>query len=198
MTKKEGENIMHNKNPRMQKFERVTAPVLAAVAILLVPLIVSFNRPSEKAEASFALSSSADSFDIEASSTDSEPQLSKIEEFESTSAAASELKSLGKFSLTAYCPCVKCCGEWSKEHPSRIGTDYIQKTASGTIPKAGRTIGVDPDIIPYGTVVIINDHEYVAEDCGGGVNGNSIDIFFDDHNEALEFGRQTAEVFIKN
>ena len=109
-----------------------------------------------------------------------------------------ELESLGEFTLTAYCPCVKCCGEWSAEHPSRVGTDYIQKTASGTIPTAGRTIGVDPTVIPFGTVVVINGHEYVAEDRGGAINGNKIDIFFEDHDEALEFGRQTAEVFIKN
>lgn len=107
-------------------------------------------------------------------------------------------ESLGEFILTAYCPCVKCCGEWSAQHPSRIGTDYIQKTASGTIPTARRTIGVDPDVIPFGTTVIISGHEYVAEDRGGAVKGNKIDIFFDDHDEALEFGRQTAEVFITN
>lgn len=109
-----------------------------------------------------------------------------------------EPENLGEFVLTAYCPCVKCCGEWSAEHPSRIGTDYVQKTASGTIPTAGRTIGVDPSVIPFGTTVIIRGHEYVAEDRGGAIKGNKIDIFFDDHNEALEFGRQTAEVFIIN
>lgn len=108
-----------------------------------------------------------------------------------------EYESLGEFSLTAYCPCVKCCGEWSAEHPSRIGTDYIQKTASGTIPTQGRTIGVDPSVIPFGTVVVINGHEYIAEDRGSAVKGNTIDIYFESHDEALEFGRQTAEVFIK-
>lgn len=114
------------------------------------------------------------------------------------SAPEPEIESLGEFVLTAYCPCVKCCGEWSAEHPSRVGTDYIQKTASGTIPTAGRTIGVDPSVIPFGTTVIIFGHEYVAEDRGGAIKGNRIDIFFDDHDEALEFGRQTAEVFIIN
>lgn len=108
-----------------------------------------------------------------------------------------EYESLGEFTLTAYCPCVKCCGEWSAEHPSRIGTDYIQKTASGTIPTAGRTIGVDTSVIPFGTIVVINEHEYVAEDRGGAINGNKVDIYFESHEEALEFGRQMAEIFIK-
>lgn len=109
-----------------------------------------------------------------------------------------ELESLGEFDLTAYCPCVKCCGEWSAEHPSRIGTGYVQRTASGTIPAAGRTIGVDTSVIPFGTTVIINGHEYVAEDRGGALKGNKIDIFFACHDKALEFGQQTAEVFIRN
>lgn len=108
-----------------------------------------------------------------------------------------ELESLGEFVITAYCPCVICCGEWSAEYPSRVGTDYIQKTASGTIPTAERTISVDPSVIKFGAVVIVNGHEYVAEDCGGAIKGNKIDIFFDNHEEALEFGRQTAEIFIK-
>lgn len=108
-----------------------------------------------------------------------------------------EYESLGEFTLTAYCPCVQCCGEWSAEHPSRVGTDYIQKTFSGTIPEQGRTLSVDPEVIPFGTTVVINGHEYIAEDSGGAIKGNRADVYFDSHDAALEFGRQTAEVFIK-
>jgi len=93
--------------------------------------------------------------------------------------------SLGEFQLTAYCACEKCCGAYSDGY-----------TAVGTLATAGRTIAVDPNVIPYGTKVIINGHEYVAEDCGGGIKSNRIDIFFDSHQEALNFGVQKAEVFI--
>jgi 3D (Asp-Asp-Asp) domain-containing protein len=62
---------------------------------------------------------------------------------------------------------------------------------------SGRTIGVDESVIPFGTTVIIFGNEYVAEDRGEAVKGNQIDIYFDDHQEALEFGRKTAEVFVK-
>lgn len=107
--------------------------------------------------------------------------------------------SLGEYILTAYCPCVKCCEIWSAEHPSRKGTNYIQKTASGTIPKAGRTIGADPKTIPYGTVILINGNEYTVEDTGSAARGKKlIDIFHATHQEALVFGRQKAEIFIKN
>lgn len=87
---------------------------------------------------------------------------------------------------TAYCPCKQCCGK----------TDGI--TATGTIATAGRTIAVDPDVIPYGTEIIINGNTYVAEDCGGAVKGNDVDIFFDTHEEALNFGRQNLTAYVLN
>lgn len=95
------------------------------------------------------------------------------------------LKSLGTFKLTAYCACSRCCGK----------CDGI--TATGVKATAGRTIAVDPSKIPYGTEVIINGHTYIAEDCGGAINGNKIDIFFNSHAEALRFGIQYAEIFVK-
>lgn len=94
---------------------------------------------------------------------------------------------LGEFKITAYCPCSYCCGKWA---------DGI--TATGTKATAGRTIAVDPSVIPYGTKVIINGHEYIAEDCGGAIKENRIDVFFNTHEEALEFGVMQAEVYIVN
>lgn len=91
---------------------------------------------------------------------------------------------LGEYKLTAYCACAKCCGK----------SDGI--TATGTVATQGRTIAVDPRKIPYGTEVIINGHTYVAEDCGGAIKGNRIDIYFDSHSEALQFGVQYADVYI--
>jgi 3D (Asp-Asp-Asp) domain-containing protein len=85
--------------------------------------------------------------------------------------------------ITAYCPCMKCCGK----------SDGI--TANGTKAKQGRTIAVDPRYIPYGTEVVIDGHTYIAEDCGGAIKGNNkIDLFFDSHSEALAFGKQTKIV----
>lgn len=200
---------MKNQSPRRGlKVERIIALILVAVILIALLFIVSFHQGNEgepvsestsgtQTERSFISSVGSSDFNIESPSTETGLTISKTEEPESIGDSAPELESLGEFSLTAYCPCVKCCGEWSEEHPSRIGTDYIQKTASGTIPEEGRTIGVDPDIIPFGTIVIINDHEYIAEDRGGAVKGNSIDIFFESHEEALNFGRQSAEVFVK-
>ena len=93
---------------------------------------------------------------------------------------------VGSFTLTAYCNCAKCCG--------RSG----QKTASGTTPKEGRTIAVDPKVIPLGTKVKIDGETYIAEDTGGAIKHNKIDIFFNSHQEALDFGvKKNVEVYKK-
>ena len=89
------------------------------------------------------------------------------------------------FKPTAYCPCMQCCDK----------TDGI--TASGTKATEGRTIAVDPNVIPFGTEVIINGHTYIAEDKGGAIKDNRIDVYFDSHQDALEFGVQYADVLIK-
>ena len=69
-------------------------------------------------------------------------------------------------------------------------------TASGTRLRRG-VIAVDPSFIPLGTRVYIPGYgEAVAEDTGGAIVGNIIDVAFDTHEEALEFGRQDLEIYI--
>ena len=70
-------------------------------------------------------------------------------------------------------------------------------TATGTIPQEGRTVAVDPAAILYGTELIINGRGgYIAEDCGGDIRGNRLDIFMEDYDRCMEFGRQTVRVEI--
>ena len=98
---------------------------------------------------------------------------------------------LGEFTLTAYCPGRCCCGKWASGY-----------TATGALATEGRTIAVDPRVIPYGSCVLLiwpdgTQHEYIAEDCGGAIRENRIDVFFDDHQAAREFGVQTAYVYME-
>lgn len=81
------------------------------------------------------------------------------------------------FTITAYCGCEKCCDK----------TDRI--TATDTHAIEGVTIAVDPAVIPYGSLVDIEGiGTFVAEDCGGAIKGNKIDIYFERHEDALKFG----------
>lgn len=86
---------------------------------------------------------------------------------------------------TAYCPCAKCCGK----------SDGI--TATGVKAKANHTIAADPSVLPYGTEIICSLGKFVVEDCGGMVKGNKIDIFFNDHQEAVEFGVKELTIWVK-
>lgn len=108
-----------------------------------------------------------------------------------------KLVSLGVFKLTAYCPCKKCCGKWAETRPVDKNGNPIIYTASGNLAREGFTIAADISVLPFGTKVYINGHEYEVQDVGGAVKGNSIDIYFASHEAALNFGLQYSEVFIK-
>jgi len=72
------------------------------------------------------------------------------------------------------------------------GTNNI--TATGKEIKEGM-IAVDRKIIPLGTRIEIKDiGVFVAEDTGGKIKGNRIDIYFETKEEAKEFGRQVIWV----
>ena len=69
-------------------------------------------------------------------------------------------------------------------------------TARGNVVRRG-IIAVDPSFIPLGTRVYIPGYgEAVADDTGGAIRGNRIDIAFDTYDEALSFGRQHIEIYI--
>lgn len=90
---------------------------------------------------------------------------------------------LGKYKITYYCPCRRCCGKYTR-------------TASGTKPKAGRTISVDPKRIKLGSKVKIGNKTYIAEDTGGAIKGKKIDIFVKTHKEALRKGIKYQKVYL--
>lgn len=100
-----------------------------------------------------------------------------------------ELTSLGSFTVTAYCCCKECCGK-DTTHPA------YGITKSGKRATEGRTIAVDPKIIPLGSTVYLNGKAYTAEDTGSAIKGNKIDLFINDHQKAKVFGVQEMEVKI--
>ena len=108
-----------------------------------------------------------------------------IEDDEQAVAASGNWKAIGTYKLTFYCPCHQCSG------------DYGRSTASGAICTEGRTVAVDPKVIPLGSHLLINGHEYIAEDVGGGVKGHHIDVYLEDHDTCNDRGIEYAEVFIQ-
>ena len=166
-------NYLKNKKPRRQFVARCVLFLIGiSIGMLMISGIIHIFccRCVTKAEA-----------------TEITPKYAVVEAVVETPEPKDELKiiSLGQYKLTAYCACIKCCGK----------TNGI--TASGVRAKEGVTIAADTRLLPFGTEVIIDGHEYTVQDKGGAIKGNRIDIFFDSHQKALEFGVQYKEIFMK-
>lgn len=98
--------------------------------------------------------------------------------------ASAGMRSLGLFRTTGYCPCYQCSEGWGR------------RTCTGATATSSHTIAVDPRIIPYGSKVMIGGVIYTAEDRGGAVKGNHVDIFFDTHSQTRQHGSRSQEVFL--
>lgn len=70
------------------------------------------------------------------------------------------------------------------------------RTATGTWPKVG-TIAVDPKVIPLGTKVYVSGYGFaVAEDTGGAIKNNIIDLYMDTNEACINWGRRNVTLYI--
>jgi len=94
--------------------------------------------------------------------------------------------------VTAYCPCPKCCGEYS---------DGV--TACGHEIQPGDTFVAADRRYPFRTEMLIpgysNSQPVRVLDRGGAIKGgNRLDVFFATHQEALEWGVKYLEVKVNH
>lgn len=101
-------------------------------------------------------------------------------------------RELDNFTLTAYSLDFHSTGKW----PSSPGFGI---TASGSRATVGRTVAVDPTIIPIGTKLMIEGiGARIAEDTGGAVKGRHIDILLPNEAAAYEFGvRHHVRIYVE-
>ena len=120
--------------------------------------------------------------------------LDALEELTESEQTISDLKKteykfvyLGDFKITHYC-------DDEYNHICGVGDGL---TATGTQITVGKTIAVDPKVIPYGTSVYIEGYGWrVAEDCGGSVDGKHIDVAVTDHPTAMSMGVKHKDVWV--
>ena len=90
---------------------------------------------------------------------------------------------LGDWTITFYCNCSECCGQWAGG-----------LTVSGTEPTEGRTVACGS--LDFGTEIYIEGlGDYVVEDRG--VEGNWIDIYLDSHEACNQMGMMSRGVYVK-
>ena len=92
--------------------------------------------------------------------------------------------------VTAYSPYEESTGK-SPDDPD------FKVTASGTIATQGRTIAMDKRF-PFGTLVKIEGFNEVfrVEDRGSKIKGNRIDLYFENVEDAIKFGKQKRKIYI--
>lgn len=100
--------------------------------------------------------------------------------------AASKSTAAGKeltVESTAYtAECEGCSGV------TRMGVN-LKKYSDGNV------IAVDPDVIPLGSIVEVEGYgRAIAADTGGAINGKKIDVFIEDQDEAMDWGRKDVKV----
>lgn len=95
---------------------------------------------------------------------------------------------LGDYIITAYCSCEVCTGKSEGDKGYGI-------TASGTVATNNRTVATSNEL-PFGTILVINDKEYVVEDRGGAIVKDRVDLYIQSHEDCLQFGRQETKVYM--
>ena len=111
--------------------------------------------------------------------------ISKSSALKADSVIRENTKKLGSFRLSFYCPCATCNGR--SDAKTKIGTRMAE----------GRTIAVDSRIIPLGSRVYIDGYGvFIAEDTGGAIKGNRIDVCVSSHSRAYQFGIDHADVYL--
>jgi len=97
-----------------------------------------------------------------------------------------------EMTVTAYCPCRKCCGK----HADGV-------TASGRSVKTngGRFVAADTRVLPMFTKVAIPGYNggkaVPVLDVGGAIKGNRLDVFFATHQQARNWGVRKLKVTVE-
>lgn len=90
------------------------------------------------------------------------------------------------FVATAYEDSEQSCGKWAQ----------YKRTKTTTTPAQLRTVAVDPEVIPLGSLVFVSGFGWgIAEDTGRLIKGKTIDVFTLSKDDAIKFGRKNVVVF---
>jgi 3D (Asp-Asp-Asp) domain-containing protein len=91
--------------------------------------------------------------------------------------------------VTAYCPCKKCCGH---------GAHGVTASGHSVAFDGGRFAAADTDVLPFGTKIRVpgyhNEKAIQVIDRGSAIRGHKLDVFFPDHEQAMQWGHRGVQV----
>jgi len=104
-----------------------------------------------------------------------------------------QIKYLGKYTVTAYCGCEICCGDYALNR-----TKGIVYGASGVELQEGVSVASS---LPFGTNLIIEGNKYTVQDktaewIEDKYEDKIIDFYFENHSDAVDFGKQVKDVYV--
>lgn len=98
--------------------------------------------------------------------------------------------SICTMNTSAYCPCIPCCGKEDGQTASEVNAREWHTVAAGGHFK-------------FGTIIYIpslrdkpNGGWFVVEDRGGAISGNKLDIYFESHEAAIQYGIRSQKCYI--
>lgn len=178
----------YNKCHRRAQLMTKVSCVLSVATLLLTAAVIHLDQRNYRTELQYAQAIESLELELALQAHENECQATPkaIEpEVELNPDTAEEQIYLGEYTITYYCPCYECSEGWE------------DNTATGVTATEGVTVAVDPEVIPYGTELYIEGiGNRIAQDCGGLIQGNRIDVYMNSHEEATQNGIHKAEVYI--
>lgn len=169
---------------RAQLMFKVSCGLLAAA---LVAIVIIIALACNKAQVSKQYTQLIDSLETQAAETEPTPVVHQTPVM---------VECLGDFTITYYCQCDKCCDEYGVDRPV-VNNRKVVFTSTQEFANEGITVAVDPNKIPYGSLLYIEGVGYrIAQDCGGAIKENRIDVYMTDHQEAWNKGKHEAKVYM--
>ena len=171
---------------------------ITAISVLMIIIVVVCLANCSYAESKVPMLTAETLIEHELTETTSVELATEPEPVEPVVVVVKEncKESLGDFLITYYCGCEECCDGYGANRPV-VNGHKIVFTATSAIAQEGITIAVDPSIIPYGSTVYIEGVGYrVAQDCGGAIKGNRIDVYVNNHERASEMGKHSSQVYL--
>ena len=98
-------------------------------------------------------------------------------------------ENLGRYYITAYCNCSRCCTYPDQATASGIYPHYSEDKYTPT------TCAIDPRLHSFNSLFLIDDKLYIAEDTGSAVKNKHIDLYFDNHSLVSSYGSHYENIY---